>query len=149
MPIERQTHPYEITLRFKVGAEHECQGALGDFCGAHYIEGTATVDTDTGEVIAYKAGIAQDLPKDKIEEYIGMQAGNMANGYRAMEAERDEARAELQRVIADTKEAREIAAAEMKQVFDAAAAQIRALEAKVAAFDQMRTQIATALSLAV
>jgi hypothetical protein len=112
MPIERQTHPYEITIRFNFGAEHQCRGALGDFCGAHYIEGTAVVDTDTGEVLTYAPGQAQDLPREKVQEYLGTKFGQVEAGYRAMIVERDRAIGDLATFTAAAKQQNELLAAE-------------------------------------
>ena len=53
MPIERQSVPYEILIRY--------DEETGLFKGAHATFLERVVDTDTGEIVATKIGLAQPL----------------------------------------------------------------------------------------
>lgn len=71
MAIEKKTGLfYEILIRGYAGGEHLQGLELGQFAGAHYIEGTAIVDDD-GTVVSYTPGPAQELPADKVAAYLG------------------------------------------------------------------------------
>jgi hypothetical protein len=73
MPIEKKPGLfYEILVR----GICDDPARLGEFSGAHLIEAEAYVDTEggpdgAGEVLQYKPGAAQDLPRDKVVAYLG------------------------------------------------------------------------------
>lgn len=60
---------YEILIR---GVHTPGDGAqLGEYQGAHLIEAEAIVDDETGEVVQYKPGVAQELKREQVEKYLG------------------------------------------------------------------------------
>jgi hypothetical protein len=84
MPLEKQSGLfYEILIRGVCTADPQRQ--LGDIAMAHYIEGEAVIDTDTGEVVQYKPGPAQDLPTDQVASYLGDKLTAFEAQLRALE----------------------------------------------------------------
>jgi hypothetical protein len=82
---------YEILIR----GEHQDGARLGGFSGAHYIEATALVDSETGNVVSYAPGPAVELPREKIADYLGTKFANFESSMRALQIERDAMAKEL------------------------------------------------------
>lgn len=90
MSIEKKSGLfYELLIRGNFGAEHQPDTELGAFAGAHYIEGEAFVDTDTGEVIQYKPGPAQPLPQDKVVAFLGEKFVTFEASMRELQGKHD------------------------------------------------------------
>jgi hypothetical protein len=86
VPLERRALPYEILIRFD---------EAGAYKGAHFIETSLVVDTDTNKVVASKPGLAQVLPNEMIKAYVTPQFRHFETTLRAMKWERDELRERL------------------------------------------------------
>lgn len=114
---------YEILVRGRHSLDPQNPDAkLGDYQAAHYIEGEAIVDTDTGQVIQYKQGPALPIDRDKIADYLGERFVTFEANYRDLE----------QRMVATTAAAEE-ALAQRDQVIGERDAEIARLRERLSA----------------
>lgn len=124
--------PYEILIRFNFGGAHQQQGVpLGSFEGAHYITGSGIHDNKTGEIISYKPGDAQPLPRERIVELLGEKFADFEAGFRGLEVKNTALNADLQKLTIE----HQALAAELAERIaqrDAAVQNCEALAAKLA-----------------
>lgn len=111
-----KTIPYEILIRFSQGEEHQ-RAKLGEFEGAHYIERTRFVDSKTGEIVGVPKGsesdTAIDLPREKVEEYLGVRFADFEAQARSDKNALAEARTTIERRDAEIVELKNQVAALM------------------------------------
>lgn len=136
MPIEKSRYLYEILIR----GTHD-----GEIAGAHQVHAERVIDTDTGEVLADKAGTAEPLEVAEVGALVGeafvntsRQVFNLSGTIAVRDAALDEAGRRLSAATAEVErltrllELSEASATALRDRLALADAEIAALRAAAA-----------------
>lgn len=152
MPIEKQRYLYEILVR----GTHD-----GQIAGAHQIHAERVVDTETGEVLADRAGVAEPLEVAEVGSVVGeaftksaRQVFDLSGLIAVRDAALDEAGRRLSTAMAEVErltrllELSEASATALRDQLGAATAETTALAGHLAQATQVATEAqATAAAL--